>query len=59
MQANHDMTDPLLSLVNGDFGDFPPTILTNGTHDLFLSDTVRVHRKLHRFNVKSALHVYE
>lgn len=30
----------------GRFHDFPPTILMSGTRDLFLSNTVRTHRKL-------------
>jgi acetyl esterase/lipase len=38
---------------------FPPTILTSGTRDLLLSNTVRVHRKLRRAGVDAALHVYE
>ncbi len=42
----HDLADPLLSPVNGDMHGFPPTILTTGTRDLLLSNTVRVHRKL-------------
>ena len=30
---------------------FPPAILTSGTRDLLLSDTVRAHRKLRRAGV--------
>jgi epsilon-lactone hydrolase len=41
-----DLKDPLLSPVYGDMHGFPPTILTSGTRDLFLSNTVRVHRRL-------------
>jgi epsilon-lactone hydrolase len=55
----HDLADPLLSPVNGDLSGFPPTILTSGTRDLLLSNTVRVHRKLRRAGVEAALHVYE
>ncbi len=50
---------PLVSPVYGDFADFPPTILTSGTRDLFLSDVVRVHRKLRDAGVAADLHVYE
>jgi epsilon-lactone hydrolase len=46
-----DLKDPLLSPVYGDFRGFPPTILITGTRDLFLSNTVRVHRKLRMLNV--------
>jgi acetyl esterase/lipase len=38
---------------------FPPTILTTGTRDLFLSNTVRVHRKLRQAGVDAVLQVFE
>ncbi len=47
----HDLKDPMLSPVYGDLKGFPPTILTTGTRDLFLSNTVRVHRKLREAGV--------
>ena len=55
----HDPADPLLSPVYGDMSGFPPAILTSGTRDLLLSNTVRVHRKLRQAGVEAALHVYE
>jgi len=55
----HDMKDPLLSPVYGDMKGFPPTILTSGTRDLLLSNTVRVHRKLRQAGVDATLQVYE
>jgi len=55
----HDLKDPMLSPVYGDFSGFPPTILTSGTRDLLLSNTVRVHRKLRNAGVPSALQVFE
>jgi epsilon-lactone hydrolase len=55
----HDMKDPLLSPVYGNMSGFPPTILTSGTRDLLLSNTVRVHRKLRQAGVEAALQVYE
>jgi monoterpene epsilon-lactone hydrolase len=55
----HDMKDPLLSPVYGDMKGFPPTILTSGTRDLLLSNTVRVHRKLREAGVEASLQVYE
>jgi acetyl esterase/lipase len=55
----HDLADPLLSPVYGDYSGFPPTILTSGTRDLLLSNTVRVHRKLRQAGVEADLHVYE
>jgi acetyl esterase/lipase len=57
--GGHDLSDPMLSPVYGDMSGFPPTILTTGTRDLLLSDTVRVHRKLRRAGVIADLHVYE
>lgn len=55
----HDFKDPLLSPVYGDMHGFPPAILTTGTRDLLLSNTVRVHRKLLRAGVEAELEVFE
>ena len=55
----HDLKDPMLSPVYGDLQGFPPTILTTGTRDLFLSNTVRVHRKLREAGVVADLIVFE
>ena len=55
----HDMKDPQLSPIYGDYHGFPPTILTSGTRDLFLSITVRTHRKLLRAGVIADLQIYE
>jgi epsilon-lactone hydrolase len=55
----HDLKDPLLSPLYGDFNGFPSTILFSGTRDLLLSDTVRSHRKLRAAGVVADLHVFE
>jgi len=55
----HDLKDPLLSPVYGDMTGFPPTILTSGTRDLLLSNTVRVHRKLRQAGTEAVLQVFE
>ena len=55
----HDLKDPLLSPVYGDMHCFPPAILTTGTRDLLLSNTVRVHRKLKDAGVEAELNVFE
>jgi epsilon-lactone hydrolase len=56
----HDLRDPYLSPVFGDFTKgFPPTILISGTRDLFLSNTVILHRALRRAGVHAELHVFE
>ena len=54
-----DLKDPLLSPVYGDLAGFPATYLVTGTRDMFLSDTVRVHRKLRNSGVEADLNVYE
>lgn len=54
-----DLKDPMLSPVYGDMRGFPPAILSTGTRDLYLSNTVRVHRKLRQAGVEAVLHVYE
>jgi monoterpene epsilon-lactone hydrolase len=55
----HDPKDPMLSPVYGEFRGFPPTILTSGTRDLFLSNTVRVHRKMRAAGVDAELQIFE
>lgn len=66
MQANllyaggHDLTDPYLSPLFADFTKgFPPTLLSSGTRDLFLSNTVRFHRALRAAGIPAELHVLE
>lgn len=53
-----NLSDPLISPVNGNFAGFPPSYLVAGTRDLFLSDTAQVHRKLRRAGVIAELNVY-
>lgn len=57
--GSNDMKNPLISPIYGDFKDFPPTILTSGTRDLFLSNTVRTHQKLRAAGVDAYLQVFE
>lgn len=54
-----DLADPYLSPLFGDVAGFPPTFLQAGTRDLFLSNTVRMHRKLRAAGVEAELHVWE
>lgn len=54
-----DLAAPLLSPLFGDLSGFPPTFLQTGTRDLFLSNTVRMHRSLRRAGVAAELHVFE
>ena len=66
MQANllyangHDLAHPYLSPLFGDFAKgFPPTFVSAGTRDLFLSNAVRMHRALRAVGVAAELHVQE
>jgi epsilon-lactone hydrolase len=54
-----DLADPALSPLFGDLTALPPTLLQSGTRDLFLSNTVRMHRALRRAGVPAELHVFE
>jgi monoterpene epsilon-lactone hydrolase len=56
----HDLKDPHLSPIFADFSaGFPPTVLTSGTRDLFLSNTVLMHRALLRCGIEAELQVWE
>jgi len=55
----HDLAHPYLSPLFGDVSGFPPTLLQSGTRDLFLSNTVRMHRALRAAGVEAELHVFE
>ena len=56
----HDLRHPYLSPLFADFTKgFPPTLLTTGTRDLYLSNTVRMHRALRAADVPAELHVTE
>jgi monoterpene epsilon-lactone hydrolase len=57
--AGRDLRDPLLSPVYADVSGFPPAILTTGTRDLLLSNTVRMHRRLRQAGVEAVLQVFE
>ncbi len=54
-----DLKDPMLSPIYGDLKGFPPTILTSGTRDLLLSNTVRMHRALRQVGTEASLQVFE
>ena len=58
--GGRDLSDPLLSPLFGDFtGGFPPTLLTAGTRDLFLSNAVRMLHRLRAAAIPVELLVYE
>jgi acetyl esterase/lipase len=56
----HDLSHPYLSPLFGDFTKgFPRSFLQSGTRDLFLSNTVRMHRALRRAGIPAELHIFE
>jgi acetyl esterase/lipase len=58
--GGHDLADPYVSPLFGDFAKgFPPTFLSAGTRDLFLSNAVRMHRALRAAGIAAELHVQE
>lgn len=57
--AGAELSQPYASPLFGDLEGFPPTFLQSGTRDLFLSNTVRMHRALRRAGVTAELHVFE
>ncbi len=58
--GGHDLADPYLSPLFADFSvGFPPTLIQSGTRDLFLSNSVLMHRKLRTACVEAELHVWE
>ncbi|TCP30105.1 acetyl esterase/lipase [Sphingomonas sp. BK235] len=54
-----ELSHPHLSPLFGDLTGFPPSFLQSGTRDLFLSNTVRMHRALRQVGVGAELHVFE
>jgi acetyl esterase/lipase len=66
MQANllyangESLENPYVSPLFGDFTKgFPPSIISAGTRDLFLSNAVRLHRKLRNAGISAELHIVE
>ena len=55
-----DLGDPYISPLFGDFTPgYPPTQIQSGTRDLYLSNSVRMHRALRAAGVTAELHVWE
>ncbi|MGS0683037.1 alpha/beta hydrolase fold domain-containing protein [Shewanella sp. 125m-7] len=57
--GDHLLTEPLISMVYGDFKGFPPIYLVSGTRDMFLNNMVRTHSKLRTAGVAADFNVYE
>ena len=55
-----DLSHPYLSPLFGDFTKgFAPTFIQTGTRDVFLSNSVRIHRALRNAGIEAELHVGE
>jgi len=55
-----DLGHPYLSPLFADFTKgFPPTFIQTGTRDMFLSNSVRIHRALRKAGIETELHVWE
>ena len=58
--AGTPLDHPYISPLFGDFSKgFPPTLVTAGTRDLFLSNAVRLHRALRKAGIEAELHILE
>jgi epsilon-lactone hydrolase len=53
------LNHPAISPLFGDLHGLPATFLQSGTCDLFLSNTVRMHRALRGAGIPAKLHVFE
>ena len=58
--GGEDLAHPYLSPLFGDFTKgFPPTLISAGTRDVFLSNAVRLHRALRAAGIEAELHILE
>lgn len=57
--AGHPLDHPHVSPLFGNLHGFPPTLLQSGTRDLFLSNTVRMHRALLDAGCSAELHIWD
>ncbi|MGB8363987.1 MAG: alpha/beta hydrolase fold domain-containing protein [Rhizomicrobium sp.] len=58
--GRHDFKDSYVSPLFGDFTKgFPPSFLSAGTRDLFLSNAVRMHTALRAADIDAELHITE
>ncbi|MBS0493810.1 MAG: alpha/beta hydrolase [Proteobacteria bacterium] len=54
-----DLKTPYISPIFGNFNGLPPAVVTSGTRDLFLSQSVLTHRKLRQAGVEAQLQVWD
>jgi epsilon-lactone hydrolase len=55
--AGADAADPLISPIFGDLGELPPLLIQVGTHEILLSDALRLAERAARFDVAVTLDV--
>lgn len=53
------LSDQKVSPLFGQLDKFPPVMLQSGTRDLFLSNAVRMHRKLRQAGIQAELHLWD
>lgn len=56
--GDRDLTDPMLSPLFGDLSGFPPTLIQVGSHEILLSDSIRLRDRLVSSGVLCRLEVW-
>ena len=56
--GGRDLSDPMLSPLFGDLTGFPPTLIQAGTHEILLSDSIRLRDRLVSSGVPCRLEVW-
>ncbi|HEY5747395.1 MAG TPA: alpha/beta hydrolase [Chryseolinea sp.] len=57
--AGHDLKDPLISPVHGDFKGIAPTLILVGAHEVLTDDSVFLYQALENAGVASELKMYD
>jgi acetyl esterase/lipase len=57
--ADHDLEDPFLSPLFGDFKQIAPLYLCIGTHEIYYDDTQNLHNRVQECGGMSDLHIYD
>lgn len=56
--GGHDLSDPLLSPLFSDFSGFPPTMIQVGSHEILLSDSIRLRDRMQAAQIPCRLEVW-
>lgn len=57
--GDHNRKDPLLSPIFGDFEGFPPVLITVGSHEILMSDSITIAEKIKKAGGDVTLHIGE